>query len=63
MSFTDDEEPTASAKGQRPSATNPLFVVDPPPNLATASREEIRAWSAQVVEAFKQEINRQQKPN
>ncbi len=63
MSFTDDDESTKSSEGQRPSAANPLFVVKPPINLATASNEEIRAWSAQVVEAFKQQINRKQKPN
>jgi hypothetical protein len=62
MSFT-DEEPAESPKGQRPSASNPLFVFQPPLNLGTASSEEIRAWSAQVVEAFKKQINRQQKPN
>ena len=62
MSFT-DEEPAESPEGPRPSAANPLFVFQPPLNLGTASSEEIRAWSAQVVEAFKQQINRQQKPN
>ncbi len=62
MSFTDDES-TKSAESHQPSAANPLFVVKPPINLATASNEEIRAWSAQVVEAFKQQINRKQKPN
>jgi hypothetical protein len=60
MSFTDDEGSTPEREGQRPSASNPLFVFEPPSNIAGASKEEVRAWASQIMQVLRQEHQRDQ---
>ena len=60
MSFIDDEESKADVHGQRPSAANPLFVFEPPTDIAGASKEEIRAWASQIMQALRQQHQRDQ---
>jgi hypothetical protein len=64
MEPVDDSVPEEiELEGRHPSSRNPLFVVDPPPNLATADKAEIRAWAAQMIAAFKEQNNWSEEPN
>ncbi len=60
MSFTDAEESKADGNGRRPSANNPLQVFEPPSNLANASKQEIQAWASQIMQALRQQHQREQ---
>ena len=43
MEPVDDSVPAEiELEGRHPSSSNPLFVVDPPPNLATADKAEMK---------------------
>jgi hypothetical protein len=52
----DDEE--IELEGHQPSSRNPLFVVDPPLDLATADTAELREWASQMIAKFKEQSNR-----
>ena len=58
-----DNQEQEPAQDPKLSSRSPMFVVEPPLNLATASRDEIMAWFGQFIETFREQIGWEKDPD